>query len=431
MTCVWTGRNAVVEKLEARTLMSGAPVGVNEVATSAGMELQLAATAPNSHITLSQTGSGLVVGNAGWSQTISGSFQSIIVHGGGGTGSIVVDTSVSTDCTLFGGNGKNVLQAGGGNDILVCIGSKADTLVGGAGNDSFWTDANPKEKIVGLRADQSAGGNVHRVSSFYNGSATIAATKKAGKVRAAAALAEPATTDGSTYADFSSHPLFASNGPSETDVIQGQVGDCFYLSVLASVARTDPSRIRQSALDMGDGTYLVQIAKPTGNVFVHVDGQLPVRGGAPGYAGLGAQGSIWVAIMEKAYATYEGPTSGYASLNGGWMDQSYASLGAASSSYLGGAGATDMMNRIAQELTAGESVTYGTGTITAGAPLVGEHAYTVDSVNLDSQGTPISLTLRNPWGTVGVGSAPGNNGYVTVTAAQAYTCLAGVVGALV
>jgi hypothetical protein len=430
VTCVWKGQNAVVDTLEMRTLMSSTPVSVSEVSSPGGTQLQLAATSVNSHITLTEAGAGLLVGNGAWSQTIVGQFQSIVIHGGGGTSAIVVDASVTTDCTLFGGSAKNVLQAGSGDDVLVCIGSKADTLIGGSGRDSFWADANAKERIVNVRPDETAEGDVHRVASFW--AAPVAgASRKVGRTPKRVGLAEPATTDGSTYQDFSSHPLFGANGPSENDIFQGQVGDCFYLSVLSSVAKVDPWRIRQSVLDMGDGTYLVQISKGSSDVYIHVDGELPVRNGMPDYAGLGSQGSIWVAIMEKAYATFEGPTTGYAAINGGWMDQSYASLGSSSQTYLGGTNAADMMNRIEQELAAGESVTYGTGTIAAGAPLIGGHAYTVDTVNVDSHGNLVGLTLRNPWGIAGAGTAGNNNGYVTVTATQAYDSLEGVVSAFV
>jgi hypothetical protein len=431
MKRVANANGSVVEVLEGRMMMSASPLAISQVAVGNQVELRIVGAGKNNHITLKQTDGGLVAGNNGVTQTILGQFADIKIFGGAGNDSIVVDPSVTTNCFLYGGTGKNLLQAGSGNDTLVCIGSTADTLVGGSGNDSFWTDAKTTEKVTGLRSDEIAGGNVHRVNAFYTGPSNIKTTKTGAKARASAVFPEPITTNGSTWQDFSSNPLFSSAGPSENDVVQGQVGDCFFLSVLSSVAKVDANKIRQSILDMGDGTYLVQFSKGTSNAFVHIDGQLPVlSNGRLDYAGLGAQGSTWVAIMEKAFAVFHGTTSSYASIDGGWMDSSYAAFGCSATSYFGGSGAANMMATLAGELALGESVTYATNsTVATGAPLIGGHAYTVDAVNIDSHGNPVSLRLRNPWGVDGAGNDGNNDGYVTVTADQAYASMVGSVSA--
>ena len=64
-------------------------------------------------------------------------------------------------------------------------------------------------------------------------------------------------------------------------------------------------------------------------------------------------------------------------------------------------------------------------------PLIGFHAYTVEAVNYDSAGVATSLRLRNPWGVDGAGSDGANDGYVTVTAAQALSCFLGFTSASV
>jgi hypothetical protein len=48
----------------------------------------------------------------------------------------------------------------------------------------------------------------------------------------------------------------------------------------------------------------------------------------------------------------------------------------------------------------------------------GTHIYMVDHVTTDWEGTPISVTLRNPWGYTG----PNNDGYVTISADLIYFC---------
>lgn len=51
-------------------------------------------------------------------------------------------------------------------------------------------------------------------------------------------------------------------------------------------------------------------------------------------------------------------------------------------------------------------------------PLVDNHEYIVDKVTLDSNGTAVSITLRNPWGWDGAGSDSNtNDGIVTVPVA--------------
>src|SRR5205085_4339148 len=102
-----------------------------------------------------------------------------------------------------------------------------------------------------------------------------------------------------------SHPLFASDGPKEDDIRQGKVGDCYFLSVLSSVAKIDPWRVRQSVLDLGDGTYAVQFNRDGRKVFIRVDADLPTwADGSLAYAHLGSQGSLWVAILEKAFVSF-------------------------------------------------------------------------------------------------------------------------------
>src|SRR6185312_11532202 len=77
--------------------------------------------------------------------------------------------------------------------------------------------------------------------------------------------------------------------------------------------------IRQNVVDFDDGTYGVRL----GNNFYRVDNELPVANLANGAvssnltnAGLGAQNSMWAAIVEKAYAHYRGSNT-YASVAGG------------------------------------------------------------------------------------------------------------------
>ena len=241
-------------------------------------------------------------------------------------------------------------------------------------------------------------------------------------------FADPATTY--AYRSFASNPLFSEAGPIADDITQGNVGDCYYLASLAAIAETDPSRIRQSVVDLGDGTFAVQFVKGGSKVYVRVDADLPSwNSSSLVYAKLGKQGSLWVPIMEKAYAYFRTSNVTYASLESGWMSEASSALGIGSQSTYAAASGRALLDLIAAELSQGKAVTYAAGTIVNGAPLIGFHAYSVEAVNYDSNGVATSLRLRNPWGVDGVGSDGANDGYVTVTATQALSCFLGFTSA--
>ena len=442
---------AVIEQLEARRMLSAVPLGVSQVPTSLGMQLRVSGTPGNDQIAVKQSGGSVVVSSAtGWSASFAGTFSSILIDGGAGNDSIIIDPSVTTSCTLFGGSGndtlvggseddrlyggagKNVLNGGAGNDVLEVLGSTADTLTGGGGRDSFWIDANGRERITDLTAQQSAEGDVHKVRNFDPGPFATGKTHTVSQALSVHALAEPSTDAGTIYRDFSSDPLFSTTGPSPDDVVQGNVGDCYLLSVLSSVAKTDAWRIRQSVLDLGDGTYLVQFWRGGTAHFIRVDGELPTwPDGTLAYANVGAQGSIWVPIMEKAFVLFRSRSGSYAGIDGGWMDEAYAALGSVGQSTYSVSDPTSLLSRLRQDLALGESVTYGTSDVADAAPLLSQHAYSVVSVMTDASGNPASMQVRNPWGVDGAGNDGNDDGYVIVTAQQAFDSMLGFVAAYV
>ena len=395
--------------------------------------LQITGTTGNDQILISQSGTTFTIKNGTWSKTVTGTFTKIVVKGNGGNDSIAIDPSVTESATLYGGagsdtltgnngndtfyagTGTNVMKGGTGANVFVTLGSRGDTITGGQGNDSFWMDNATNEFVTDLTAAQNNAGRVHRIASFLGGVATTLGGQT---------FAEPALTDKSlTYKNFSNMPLFSNDGPSENDINQGYLGDCWYLSSLSSVAKADANKIRQSVVDLGDGTYAVQFTKSGKSVFVRVDGNLPTwSGGQVAYANVtNSKGTsaLWVAIMEKAMAEFDGTTSNYNNINGGWMSTAYNSLGL-NNGGIWASSAIDLVNQLSSALTAGEAVTIGIGNPPAGVPLIGDHAYTVDHLTRDAKGNVISVTLRNPWGVDGAGNDGNNDGYVTVTPAQLY-----------
>jgi hypothetical protein len=114
------------------------------------------------------------------------------------------------------------------------------------------------------------------------------------------------------------------------DVQQGSLGDCYFLAILAAIARTRPDYIRNMVRDNEDGTYTVTFQTATGwlgsmgiltDQEVIVDNQFWTdAGGTPTYAksrDTGTSGpELWVMLIEKAYAKLKG---GYGNIAGGTL----------------------------------------------------------------------------------------------------------------
>ena len=471
---------SVVESLEGRTMFAAVPLNVTEAAYMGGTQLRVTGTDAADHVTITRTDAGLrISNNTGWSVTKAGNYKSLLVNAGNGNDTVTLDASVNTSAilyggagndTLIGGNGNdrlygglgtNALYGGNGDDTLVTIGgNNNDQLAGGEGADSFWADNSGSEVVVDLSGAENAAGHLHRVGSFANTatqqqsssklttkSMNTLGTKAQSKMGLSAArgsrstvtttandllgqnIADPTTNSGGiSYKSFSDRPLFSDEGPSMDDVAQGYVGDCYFLATIASVAEVNADRIRQSVVDLGDGTFAVQFSKNGSKVFFRVDADLPTWGGGSSlaYADLGKQESMWVAVMEKAFAHFRTGANSYESINAGWMSEAYTALGLNSTSRYSSTAGAALLNLMKSELEAGKSVTYAVGNVASGAPLIGYHAYTVVSVNVDGNGNPVSVTLRNPWGIDGAGNDGNNDAYVTITAAQAHASFLGL-----
>jgi hypothetical protein len=446
-----------VESLEPRQLLAVDPLAlaVKTAIVNGGLELRVNGTNAADNIAITAIDGGLKVTNGSFTKSVAGNFKSIRIDAGKGNDTVSIEALISAKATIYRGKGDDTLTGGAGDDklygqagtdlmngasgddVLVSIGdSKQDALFGGGGNDSFWADNSSSEAINDASADELAGGNVHRVANFYAFSTKTKRGARAVKTSIdlnGGAIADPLVGDASVkYKNFSNKPLFADDGPAADDIAQGYIGDCWYLATLAAMVQTDANTIRQAAVELGDGTYAVQFAKADGTKsFVRVDAELPVGWwGGMQYAQLGAQDSIWVAIMEKAYACYrDNGVASYATLDGGWMDEAFNDLGYRDTEMLWDATDGDtLLGEIEDQLNEGLAVTLAIYQAKSGAPVVGYHAYTVVSVQTDGDGNK-TLTLRNPWGVDGAGNDGNNDGHVTLTATQALTSFWGVIAA--
>jgi hypothetical protein len=101
---------------------------------------------------------------------------------------------------------------------------------------------------------------------------------------------------GSVSYSASTSPLFAPSGPSMRDVNQGYLGDCYFLSSLAEVAKQDPGIISSMFTANGNDTYGVRLYVDGVATYVSVNNSLADGG----YTNSGHD--IWASLAEKAFA---------------------------------------------------------------------------------------------------------------------------------
>jgi hypothetical protein len=427
--------NVIVESLEGRRLMAAVPWVIN--GTDAAETIRIRQS--GSTVTVTRNGSATSRSTSG----VSG----VVINGRGGADVIQADDTVRLPLTLsggsgndtvrggagadrlYGGTGADALDGGPGNDVLVTIGgsSDRDRLTGGSGRDNFWMDSDGADRMT----DLSSGDYYNAVRSFMDyrikrsdGSVTSVdvPTQLAGQD-----LADPiASRYASGWEDFSDHPLFDASGPTESDIKQGAIGDCYFLATLASLAKADPGLLSRRIADLGDGTYVVHFQSSGGHSFVRVDGELPVDGaGRPFYAALGRGGSIWTSVIEKAWAFFRRSQGTYASINIGRPSEIYKALGLTNvhveddASAFRSAGG--MLEKIDAVLDEGGTVEYSSlDDQPAGSKLRENHVLMVDRVVRNSGGAATGVVLRDPYKTDTPGRIDGaNDGYITLTSAQA------------
>lgn len=309
---------------------------------------------------------------------------SVEVDGGAGNDQLSLAAGVTVPVTLSGGEGDDTLLA-----------LSPATLSGGDGTDAFWAGKSTHVTLADASAVEAKRGVNRLPDVFSSAPVTTAKTRGVGT-----SLKDPKLTKlAISVASFAGNPLFSDAGPSQSDIKQGQLNDCYLLASLGSVATTDPSLIYNTITSLGDGTYAVRVMHGRTAKYYEVNADLPTTyGSSPAYAGLGQDGALWVALVEKAFALDKGGS--YAKLDtGGWMGNVYKSLGLGART----AGAT-AFTAVAAALASGDPVTVATKKRQSSvSSLVSNHAYTVRSIQLDSKGHLVSMTLVNPWGLAGTG----------------------------
>ena len=239
----------------------------------------------------------------------------------------------------------------------------------------------------------------------YNAVGTSWASSQS--VATVAAIDHPAAATAYTPVSGS---LFASGGPSYSDVQQGDVGDCWLMASLAEVAARDPQDIVNMFTAAGttveNGTtvslYNVRFFNSAGVAeYVTVDTELP-SGGA--YYDQAVNGVLWAALAEKAYAEANGAgivttqnegSDSYNALNSG--DPSWALQA------ITGNPSNDFSIDVANAWNAGQLICLCTTDPAANSKIVGDHCYAVVNYTASSNNP---FQVYNPWG---IGSSEGSS----------------------
>jgi hypothetical protein len=198
------------------------------------------------------------------------------------------------------------------------------------------------------------------------------------------------------------------------------------LAALASVAQRQPSLIREMIRKNDNGTYDVRFFERTPNgskaSWVRVDSDLlrvkvvdklifgtartedTVYAEAPDQDG-DLRRELWVAIIEKAYAKFEGGRLGFIAIEGGYSDEALFLITGGEKQRRSPADFSD--HALARLLGAQAGYTFVCASSLehpANSKIESSHAYTVLGVrHVDGE---MKVALRNPWGS----GEPSGNG---------------------
>lgn len=392
-------------EVAATTLGSDPSVSVSTKALTAFDRLRIDGTAANDHIVLTQSGDTIHVHlNGSLLGGYSGPFGEIMLYGGDGDDMLEADATVTARLLMYGQGGNDTLTfAGSGKAFLVSLGGGRDVLTGNGMNTSYWTDWS--EDVVNASPAELDARRVHRIENFYQpGTFDPTSSKYYDKELDGQAWVDPGiwgTREGS-QPDPNTYPGHSVWGlsPSILDVNQGSAQTCPFTGRYQIIAAQQPEAMEEYAVDLGDGTYAVDIQ---GDLVARIDGSFWSY-----YSDIGPSGNIWWLLVEKTAIAYTLPLEDPAFLD----SERFNPMSMTS----------EDVERVQRELRFGSAVcAWNIGNRVLGAPVVRqEHNYGVlDIYDRDGQTWVI---LRNPYGGREVGFEDGlpagQRGLLTLTMEQ-------------
>lgn len=414
-----------LENLETRQMFSASPASFYIVPLDNGAKEELVCdlTTPSENVSVNSFYDGIQVYCNGHLANLFGNYAYFSLVAQSGNNSIVIAQNMTVPTCVWAGTGNDListgsnddsLHAGIGDDTLVALGGVNNNLYAGTGYTNMWA----------TYGNWYYGSSGTLVTHFFQQFANTDDISLDGNP-----VAEPGTGTQTpvpnSWQNFSNLPLFTNAGPKASDVVQGECGDCYFLSALAAVANVDPQQIRNSITPLGDGTYAEEFFENGQATYVRVDGWLPAENGVPFYAQTGNpqlnQISMWVPLMEKGWTYVEsmeqGNAANYGNIEGGYSDEALSALvgNGAQGSYNVNTGYAEPLSEMfgnAQyfagwvnwELQQGKAVQMafndGNSSDFFSIPglLINDHEYTVMSDTFNNAGQISGFWVRNPWG---------------------------------
>jgi calpain-15 len=215
--------------------------------------------------------------------------------------------------------------------------------------------------------------------------------------------------------EFMENPVVFEDDVDPNDIKQGQLGDCWFLSALSSLAER-PGMVKRLFITKEynkEGIYKIKMCKNGEWVTVTIDDYIPCRyNGGPMFS-RGGGNELWVMLIEKAYAKLHG---NYQALSAGFTKHAMVDLSGCPTEHLDFPKEKEDFDDIEEEAdeifekmreadeegylisteTSGvDTITEGDGPASGGG-LVSGHAYSVIQVK-EALGNKL-LNIRNPWG---------------------------------
>jgi hypothetical protein len=219
------------------------------------------------------------------------------------------------------------------------------------------------------------------------------------------------SANGNTHYVVAKGTLFGS-GPSYTNIVQGELGDCYFLAGLGEAALRDSSAIKSMFISDGNGIYTVRFYQPNGQAtYVTVNSELPVTSnGTFWYANFQASAGnsanvLWVALAEKAYAqlaqsgwSRPGSTAdSYSSINLGWEGDAVHQITGKAEQYNAIVPTLATENAIISAFNSGRMIGMDSKATTA-PQVVANHVYIMVGYNPSTK----MVSMYNPWGAIQV-----------------------------
>jgi hypothetical protein len=221
---------------------------------------------------------------------------------------------------------------------------------------------------------------------------------------------------GDAYHQYSAYRQFSGTlfvgGATYSDIKQGYLGDCYFMSTLGEAALRNNAAITNMFIVNGDGTYTVKFYNHGQANYVTVDSFLPTdSSGRLIYAGLGmvynnTSNELWTALAEKAYVqlnelgwersglTGNGQNT-YAAISGGYINAAQSQVMGQTTVNFAMTSAGTSFSAFVTAWNLGKSIGFASKSTPASTTVVGGHAYAVVGYNATNQ----TVTLFNPWGT--------------------------------